>query len=79
MEKIMLKLLWLRITIYRFFHRNESVMTPQINVTVHNLDSIKLKDRLNIQGYQFFPALSDQEVYLMNMEEWERINREEEK
>lgn len=53
-------------------------MTPQICVTVHNLGNLKLRDRINKDGYQFYPALSDQEVYLMNMDEHERIDKEEE-
>ena len=74
----MLKLLWLRARIYRFFHRNESVETPQICVTLQGYDNMDPKQRINREGYQFYPALSDQEVYLMNMDEWEKVDKEEE-
>ena len=73
------KYISIRAKIRRRFHENETPMTTQMSFIVYNLNDRKLRERLNKEGYQFFPALTDQEVHLLAMDDWERVTKEEER
>ena len=68
------KYISIRAKIRRRFHENENQMTPQMTFIVYNLNDQRLRERLNKEGYQFFPTLGSQEVHLLSMDDWDREN-----
>jgi hypothetical protein len=67
------------IWLYIPFRGVRIVKTPQIIITVHNFDTAELRDRLNIDGFQYFPILYDDDYILTILAEEDRIQNKEEK